>query len=215
MSINRREFLRSAGGLILATGAGSLAYPALAWADTKIPVFPEYYTYAGFYPKINPDTYRLETTGLINKPQTFTLPDLYQLSKVREIETFHCVTGWIVNNVHWQGIALSHFLEQIQPQASARYVAFYSADGVYVDSLSMDQARAPGVILATHISGQPLLQKGGYPLRLLVPQMYGYKSVKWVNKIVLDSTRPQGTWEKDGYANNAYIKKGFSFMDLL
>ncbi len=215
MSINRREFLRSAGGLILAVGTGSLTYPALASADTKIPVFPEYYTYAGFYPKINPGTYRLATAGLIHKPQSFTLADLYQLSKDREIETFHCVTGWIVNHVQWQGIALSRFLDLIEPQANARYVAFYSADGVYVDSLSLEQARAPGVILATHISGQPLLRKGGYPLRLLVPQMYGYKSVKWVNRIVLDTTRPQGTWEKDGYANNAYIKKGFSFMDLL
>ncbi|MBN2679445.1 molybdopterin-dependent oxidoreductase [Acidithiobacillus montserratensis] len=215
MSINRRAFLRSAGGLLLAGSAGGLVYPAMAWADTKIPVFPEYYTYTGSYPEINPDAYRLQTTGLIHKPQVFTLPDLYQLGKDQEIETFHCVTGWIVNNVHWQGIALSRFLSLLEPQPSARYVAFYSADGVYVDSLTLDQARAPGVILATHISGQPLLRKGGYPLRLLVPQMYGYKSVKWVNRIVLDSTRPQGTWEKDGYANNAYIKKGFSFMDLL
>jgi DMSO/TMAO reductase YedYZ molybdopterin-dependent catalytic subunit len=215
MSINRRTFLRSAGGLILAAGTGSLIYPMSAFAEDKIPVFPEYYTYAGFYPKIEPNKYRLEVTGLIQHPQTFTLPDLYQLGKDHEVETFHCVTGWIVNNVHWQGIALSRFLTLLGPQPAAHYVAFYSADGVYVDSLTLDQARAPGVILATHISGQPLLQKGGYPLRLLVPQMYGYKSVKWVNRIVLDSQRPQGTWEKDGYANNAYIKKGFNFMDLL
>ncbi|MCE5387019.1 MAG: molybdopterin-dependent oxidoreductase [Acidithiobacillus sp.] len=209
--MNRRTFIRHSALLF---GAGPLLLPAWATAQ-KIPTFPEYYTYTGSYPQIDSQQYRLHCSGLVAKPQEFTLEELYQRSQAREIKTFHCVTGWVVQDVPWQGISLSTFLAELQPSSAAKYVVFHSADGVYVDSLSLEQARAPGVILATHIAGQPLLRKGGYPLRLLVPQMYGYKSVKWVNRVELTSSRPMGTWERDGYAANAYIKKGFQWLDLL
>ncbi|MCE5359515.1 molybdopterin-dependent oxidoreductase [Candidatus Igneacidithiobacillus taiwanensis] len=209
----RREFFRRSTQL-LGASAGALLLPAWARAG-GIPIFPEYYTYTGSYPQIDPQSYRLRCDGLIAREQVFTLADLYRRSTFPEVHTFHCVTGWTVADVHWQGIALASFLSELQVQSGARYVVFHSADGVYVDSLSLEQARAPGVMLATHIAGQPLLRKGGYPLRLLVPQMYGYKSVKWVNRIELRASRPEGTWEKDGYPSNAYIKKGFSWTDLL
>lgn len=211
--MQRRDFLLRGAGFVGGM-AGGLLLPAWARANA-IPVFPEYYTYAGFYPKIDPQQYQLRCGGLIGKPRSFTLAELYQQSVLPEVYTFHCVTGWTVANVHWRGIQLADFLAELQPLDSARFVVFHSADGVYVDSLSLDQARAPGVLLATHIAGQPLLRKGGYPLRLLVPQMYGYKSVKWVNRIDLTAERPEGTWERDGYSSNAYIKKGFSWRDLL
>lgn len=211
--MQRRDFLLQTSGL-LGIAASGLLLPAWARAGT-IPVFPEYYTYTGFYPKIDPQNYRLRCGGLIAKESTFTLAELYQRSRLPIVRTFHCVTGWTVANVHWQGIQLAEFLAELQPRSTARFVVFHSADRVYVDSLTMEQARAPGVILATHIAGQPLLRKGGYPLRLLVPQMYGYKSVKWVNRIDLTDARPEGTWERDGYPANAYIKKGFRWSDLL
>ena len=211
--MQRRDFLLRSVGL-LGGAAGGLLVPAWARAAT-IPIFPEYYTYAGFYPKIDPQQYRLRCGGLVAEPRVYTLAELYQRSVLSEVRTFHCVTGWTVDNVHWQGIRLADFLGELRPKDAARYVVFFSADGVYVDSLSLEQARSPGVILATHIAGQPLLRKGGYPLRLLVPQMYGYKSVKWVNRIDLAAKRPAGTWERDGYPSNAYIEKGFSWGDLL
>ena len=214
MPLSRRSFLTHSTGLLLGAASASLWLPAAARADT-IPVFPEYYTYAGFYPKIEAQDYRLNCDGLIAAPRVFTLEQLYGLSKHAEVETFHCVTGWKVHHVAWRGIDLASFLDTLRPTAAGRYVVFHSADGVYVDSLTLEQARAPGVILATHIAGQPLLRKGGYPLRLLVPQMYGYKSVKWVNRVSLSAVRPEGTWERDGYAANAYIRKGFSWSDLL
>jgi len=213
MPLSRRRFLRDSAGLLVGASGAALWLPTVARAGT-IPVFPEYYTYAGFYPKIEARSYRLTCDGLIAAPRVFTLQNLYELSKRAEVETFHCVTGWEVHDVAWRGIDLGRFIDALRPAPSARYVVFHSADGVYVDSLSLEQARAPGVILATHIAGQPLLRKGGYPLRLLVPQMYGYKSVKWVHRVSLSADRPEGTWERDGYAANAYIRKGFRWSDL-
>lgn len=177
--------------------------------NSTIPHFPEYYTYTGDIPHINPIDYHLEVGGLVAHPLRIDLPTLKQLSTKTEIENFHCVTGWEVPNIPWTGLRIDTLMRHCKPQPQAQYVVFHSADGVYVESLTLQQARAPGVLLATQIAGQPLLPKGGYPLRLVVPNMYGYKSIKWVNRIEFTDTRPEGTWEKYGYAANAYIRNTF------
>lgn len=167
--------------------------------------FPERYSYTGAFPSIEPVGYRLAIEGLVAQPATLRLAEIRRLTLTRERKTFHCVTGWSVPDVPWDGVTTDNLLAQARLLPNARYLVFYSADGVYVDCLSLEQARADGVLLAYGIAGTPLSTRGGFPLRLVVPAMYGYKSVKWVNRIVATAHPVAGTWERQGYPANAYL----------
>lgn len=221
----RRRFL----GLVFSFSAGSVGLfglsgvrkqsatlPASERMDTSDAAaqwaFPERYSYTDTFPQINPVDYRLKITGLVARPVTLTLEDIHHLPGRRIPETFHCVTGWSVPDVPWDGVTPEVLLAQSSLQPEARYLAFYSADGVYVDCLSLAQIRAHRAFLAYGIAGTPLPSEGGFPLRLIVPGMYGYKSVKWVDRIVATAEPVQGTWEAQGYPANAYlgsVKTGF------
>lgn len=169
------------------------------------PRFPSYYTYSGDFPDVDPETYRLRVEGLVERPVELTLAQLQGLPQVEERQVFTCVTGWSVPNVLWTGVRPQTLLALVGAHAEATHLIFHSADGVYVDQLTVKQARVPGVLLAHRLQGSPLPRAGGYPLRLVVPPMYGYKSVKWVNRIVVARHGVVGTWERYGYPDDAWI----------
>ncbi|OBS10195.1 molybdopterin-dependent oxidoreductase [Acidihalobacter prosperus] len=174
--------------------------------------FPEHYSYTGIYPEIDPVGFRLSIGGLVEHPVTMRLEEIRALDPVMIRSNFHCVTGWSVPDVPWDGIAVEALMAHAGVLPQARYLAFYSADGVYVDCLSLQQARVRGVMLAYGIAGEPLPGRGGFPLRLVVPGMYGYKSVKWVDRVVATAEPVTGTWERQGYPADAYlgsVKTGF------
>ncbi|HEX6506339.1 MAG TPA: molybdopterin-dependent oxidoreductase [Chloroflexota bacterium] len=163
------------------------------------------YTVTSGYPSFNPQTFALEVGGMVANPFSLSLQEILQASAVRETRYYQCVTGWSVNNVRWQGLRLSSLLDRAQPHASAHAVKFYSFDGVYTESLTMDQARRPDVLLAYKIMDKPLSRAQGAPLRLVVPGMYGYKFIKWVNRVELIPAPIDGYWEQNGYDRDAYI----------
>jgi DMSO/TMAO reductase YedYZ molybdopterin-dependent catalytic subunit len=163
------------------------------------------YTVTDGYPTADPKAYRLDVGGLVAKPISLSLEDILHEPAVKETRYYQCVTGWSVNNVRWQGIRLSALLDRVQPSASARAVKFYSFDGAYTESLTMQQARQPDVLLAYKIMDQPLSRAQGAPLRLVVPGMYGYKFIKWVNRVELIPAPIDGYWEQNGYDRDAYI----------
>ncbi|MEJ2479117.1 MAG: molybdopterin-dependent oxidoreductase [Acidihalobacter sp.] len=188
--------------------ADSQAGTASSAADTtraRQVRFPAYYSYANGYPNIDPTSFRLRIEGLVDHPLELTLAQLEALDQVRERRTFTCVTGWSVPNVLWTGVRPQTLLELAGAHAGATHLIFHSGDGVYVDQLSMEQAHRPGVLLAHRLDDAPLPREGGYPLRLVVPPMYGYKSVKWVNRIVVADHGVTGTWERYGYPDAAWI----------
>ncbi len=82
---------------------------------------------------------------------------------------------------------------------------FVSAEQPYEDSLTLQQALLPDVMLAYEMDGQPLRREHGAPVRLVIPDMYGYKSVKWVNRIELRTSAPTGYWEQHGYDVDAWL----------
>lgn len=143
--------------------------------------------------------------GLVEEPLVLTPDRLAALPPFEYASDFHCVEGWGVRNVHWLGVMLAPLLSQARPQPEARFVTFTTLGGVYTDSLSMDQAKRSEVLLATHVNGQPLPDRQGFPIRLVVPFMYGYKSVKWVNGITLESRRHVGFWERRGWQLDPYL----------
>lgn len=180
-----------------ATAAGNATPP--------LPGF-QLYTVVGDYPGYDPTTYRLRVDGDVARPLALSLDDLrHTLPQVRETRNFHCVTGWIVPDVLWQGVPIANLLRLAGASPASHWLTFYSFDGVYTDSLSVDQATATGVLLAHSADGRPLARQQGAPLRLFVPQMYGYKSVKWLARIQVVKTEVLGYWEQRGYGPNAYL----------
>jgi hypothetical protein len=162
------------------------------------------YTVTGGYPAA-PADYRLQVGGLVQKPLALSVSDLQQLPATHLTSVFQCVTGWFVPNVHWVGVRLVDLAARagLHPQATA--FEFRSFDGVYTESLTLAQARQSGAIVAYSMLGAPVTREHGGPVRLFVPDMFGYKSIKWLERIDLVSRPTPGYWEQNGYPINAWI----------
>ena len=146
--------------------------------------------------------------GLVDQPLRFNWDAFVKLPRVAEVSDFHCVTGWSVYKNTWEGIPLKTLLAQAGVRPQARTVKFYSGDGVYTDSLTMEQvADMDDVLVAVMHDGQPIPSDLGGPVKLIVPQMYAYKSVKWLNRIELIDGDHDGYWIVRGYAKDAWVTR--------
>jgi DMSO/TMAO reductase YedYZ molybdopterin-dependent catalytic subunit len=156
------------------------------------------YTVTDGFPYQSPTEYRLVVDGLVAKPVTLTLSDLRAAPATSLVKDFQCVTGWRVPSVHWEGVLLSHLLDQAGVKGEAKALRFESFDGMYTESLTLAEAYRSDVIVAYSFQGKPLSQEHGGPVRLYVAPMYGYKSIKWLSHIqVVDKVEP-GFWETEG-----------------
>jgi DMSO/TMAO reductase YedYZ molybdopterin-dependent catalytic subunit len=163
------------------------------------------YTIGSSIPTIDPETYRLRIDGLVERPVTYTLSDLRALGLSEQISDFHCVTGWSVHDVHWRGVRFQRLLEEAKPLPGAAWLRFVSAEVPYDDILTMEQAFLPDVMLALDMDGAALKRRHGAPARVVMPQMYGYKSVKWVDRIEVRRDFIPGFWEQRGYDSDAWV----------
>jgi DMSO/TMAO reductase YedYZ molybdopterin-dependent catalytic subunit len=163
------------------------------------------YTISGSMPIFDASSYRLEVTGLVRKPRSFTYDELLALPQSHQVSTFHCVTGWTVHNVHWTGVRFKHLLDLVEPLPAAKALRFDSLEVPYNDSLTLEQVGLHDVMLALGMDGQPLSRPHGSPARVVIPEMYGYKGVKWLTKIELLGDQPTGYWEGLGYDQNAWV----------
>ena len=210
----RRLFLATVAG-----GISSLFWGKAAWdqvtgvispvASAIAPILPtggwRIYTISGSMPTFDPAAWRLKIGGLVDQPVSLTYDELRALPRVDQVSTFHCVTGWTVQNVHWGGVRISDVLAQAQPQAAGRALRFVSMEVPYVDYLTKKQALLPDVMLAYEMDGKPLRQEHGAPVRLVIPEMYGYKNVKWLNGIDVVPAAVNGYWEDLGYDRDAWV----------
>ena len=164
-----------------------------------------YYSVTGSVPVATPATYRLAVTGLVETEQHYSLTDLAALPQTDIVADFQCVTGWRVLDVPWSGIRLSTILAAsgVKPQAKA--LRFVSFDGVYTESLTLDQARNPDMIVALRMLNGPVTHDHGGPVRLYAAPMYGYKSIKWLSEIQLVDRVEPGYWEGFGYAIDGWV----------
>jgi DMSO/TMAO reductase YedYZ molybdopterin-dependent catalytic subunit len=204
-------------GLFLATvlgGASSLFWGKSVWshlsaATSAIPLIPHggwrIYTVSGSMPTFDPATWRLELGGLVAKPLSISYADLRALPRATQISTFHCVTGWTVPDVHWAGVRLTDLFAQVRPLPEAGALQFVSAEKPYIDSLTMQQALLHDVMLAYEMDHKPLRREHGAPVRLVIPEMYGYKNVKWLERINLVPRAEDGYWEALGYDRDAWV----------
>lgn len=170
-----------------------------------------FYTVTGSVKQVAPADYHLSVRGLVQRPRSFSFADLQTLPQTRMTDTFHCVTGWSVQNVAWAGVALPDLLDAVGVAAGARGVRFTSFDGEYTESLTLDQARRRDVIVATSMLGGPVSHDHGGPVRMYVAPMYGYKSTKWLGGIELvDKVKP-GYWETRGYDVDGWVGRSNGF----
>ena len=202
----------------LVGGVSSLYWGKAAWSrvsaviaplEAHIPLIPSggwrIYTISGSMPGFDPKTWRLEIGGHVDSPVSLDYHDLLSLPKVEQVSTFHCVTGWTVNNVHWGGVRLNDVLALAKPHATAHALEFVSAEVPYIDYLTLQQAGLHDVMLAYEMNEGPLPREHGAPVRLVIPEMYGYKNVKWLKGINLVPAEQSGYWEQLGYDQNAWV----------
>ena len=163
------------------------------------------YTISGSMPIFDEHAWRLEITGLVRKPVQLTYAQLQALPRAHQVSNYHCVTGWSVANVRWAGVRFADLLALAEPLPAAQAIRFVSLEQPYNDSLTLDQARLGNVMLAYEMDGQPLSRPHGAPARVVIPEMYGYKGVKWLTKMELVDHQPTGYWEGLGYDQNAWV----------
>lgn len=143
--------------------------------------------------------------GLVERAQVWNWEQFVKLARTVQVSDFHCVTGWSVYKNTWEGISLAHLLKQAGVKPEAHSVKFYSGDGVYTDAITLDQAQMEDIMVAVMHDGKPIPADLGGPVRLVIPQMYAYKSVKWLNRIELIDSEHIGYWEERGYDKDAWL----------
>lgn len=191
--------LLAGGGLMFAGGRRLWDVTTESWRYNTIE-FP--------VPSFEPAEYRLVVDGLVRTPFALTYEELRALPSAGQTSDFHCVEGWGVNDVRWHGVRLETIIARAQPLEGASYVTFHSLGGEYRDSLSVQQATLPEVMLAYSMDDRPLTRDHGAPLRLVMPRMYGYKGPKWVTRIEFRDEQDVGYWEYRGWRTHAWLKAG-------
>ena len=168
------------------------------------------YSVTGSLPARSAAEYSLTVDGHVEQPATLRIDDLRQrLPQTALTKDFQCVTGWRVDDVAWEGVKLSAVLDEVGVRSGATHVRFWSFDGVYTETLTLEQARRDDVLVAHHMLGAPVTREHGGPVRLYVAPMYGYKSLKWLERVEvvtgLDAPTDPGYWEQRGYSTDAWV----------
>ncbi|MCX8030728.1 MAG: sulfite oxidase-like oxidoreductase [Thermodesulfovibrionales bacterium] len=153
-------------------------------------------------PKIDIEKWQFEIKGKVKNKIKLSFIDFIKLPTIELKSDFHCVTGWSKFDLLWKGVLFKDIVSLVQPFAEARYILISSKDG-YTTNMPLKIAMDDDVILAFQYNGKPLTLEHGYPLRLVVPKRYAYKSAKWVKEIEFLQDEQLGYWEQRGYSNSA------------
>jgi DMSO/TMAO reductase YedYZ molybdopterin-dependent catalytic subunit len=154
--------------------------------------------HAGSVPRVNLATWDFRIDGLVEAPMRFTLDELKQLPRTTVHADIHCVTRWSLLDSAWEGVAIAEVLRSVKLKPEATHVMVH-AEHNFTANLSLDDLlREPNMLVDTR-NGEPISPEHGWPLRLFVPHLYFWKSVKWVRGFeFLPADRP-GFWEQYGY----------------
>lgn len=156
----------------------------------------------GPIPKYAMETWDFFVRGLVEEPLRLGWKDILALPAVERRCDIHCVTHWSKLDTTWRGVLVSELLRRARPKPEARYVMVH-ADVGYTTNLPLEVLAQDDALLAFEYEGRPLDPEHGYPLRLLVPSRYFWKSAKWVRGLELMSRDRPGFWEARGYHNDA------------
>jgi DMSO/TMAO reductase YedYZ molybdopterin-dependent catalytic subunit len=148
--------------------------------------------------------------GEVEKRLKLGWEDFLKLPMVVSVSDFHCVEGWSVLDCRWEGVRFREIVNLVQPKASERFVVFECLDG-YTTSLVLSDLMGDDVVLAYKLDGKALEPGLGFPVRLVVPGKYAYKSALWVSRVTFSVEKVLGYWEKRGYSDTADVWKNDRF----
>ncbi len=155
----------------------------------------------GETPLVEMDTWRLRLFGEVEKSVVFTWDDVMAMPQADVRADLHCVTRWSKLDNVWQGVLLREILGRVPLKPAAHYVLVHAYGG-YTTNLPLAVLDDDDVLLAHSHNGEPLTPEHGYPLRLVVPKRYAWKSAKWVNGLEFMAHDRPGFWESNGYHND-------------
>ena len=219
----RRAVVAGAAGVALAAGSGALlrdlnaratfAYDGLAYSGPGVqPIAPndKFYTVTKNVvdPNIDAGIWRLEIGGMVEEPRSYTFDDLMNLASIEQESTLMCISNRIgaglMSNAVWQGVRLRDLLEASRPMPGALEVFLNGADA-YTDTFAFEKAMDPTTIVAFAMNGEPLPLRHGYPARVVVPNLFGEKNVKWVTRIEVVDYDAKGFYEQQGWGPSFVI----------
>jgi DMSO/TMAO reductase YedYZ molybdopterin-dependent catalytic subunit len=149
-------------------------------------------------PRVDTKGWKLKVDGMVRWPLEYGYEQLASMPQTRYVGSFHCVTKWSIRDVEWEGLPIRRLVEPAGAGPGAAWVMFHCVDG-YSAPVPADFALADDAILALKINGKPLTPEQGSPARPFMPNLYGWKSAKWVNRIELLAGYADGYWEEYGY----------------
>lgn len=167
-------------------------------------------TIGGSVPKIDLRKWILTIEGEVKKSVKLSWNDLLKLPTVESVSDFHCVEGWSVLGLKWEGIRFKRIVTMVEPEDTVKFVSFGCADK-YTTSLSLKELLGGNILLAYKLDGKYLEEGIGAPLRLVVPDKYAYKSAMWITRIKFTSRKEIGYWESRGYSDTADVWKNDRF----
>jgi DMSO/TMAO reductase YedYZ molybdopterin-dependent catalytic subunit len=159
--------------------------------------------HVGSPPRFDPKTWDFKAGGLLEMPVTWSYPELLALPHAEVTADFHCVTRWSAFDNRWEGIPVREVLARVRPQPSATHVMVLGHVGEtrygYSTNLPLGDFDRAENLLAFRRNGEDLSLDHGWPLRLVVPHLYAWKSCKWVRGLVFMDADKAGYWERLGY----------------
>jgi len=155
----------------------------------------------GHQPLIDTRDWQFTVAGMVERPLKWTWQDFLDQPQTMSTSDIHCVTDWSRYDNKWHGVLFSHILTQVQPRPEAKFCVIHGYDG-YTTNVPLERLQAGNVIFAHTWEGAPIAREHGGPARLIIPDLYFWKSAKWTRHIVfLDNDKP-GYWEARGYHND-------------
>ena len=148
--------------------------------------------------------------GEVDNIVSLSWKEVLEIPKTVSVSDFHCVEGWSVLDCQWEGVRFKDIEKLAKPKHTAQAVTFECADS-YRTSLYLSELAGDDVLLAYKINGKILEEGLGYPLRLVVPSKYAYKSALWVTHMHFTRAKELGFWERRGYSDSADVWKNDRF----
>jgi DMSO/TMAO reductase YedYZ molybdopterin-dependent catalytic subunit len=152
----------------------------------------------GSVPRFDAAKWDFKINGLVERPLRFSWEEFRALPQVQVTSDFHCVTRWSRLDNLWKGVRFADVLDRAQAKPGAEYVLVLAEEG-YTANVPLKDLLRPEVLFAFDHDGQPLEAEHGGPLRLIVPHLYAWKSVKWVRGFTVLDHDQLGFWERNGY----------------
>jgi DMSO/TMAO reductase YedYZ molybdopterin-dependent catalytic subunit len=186
---------------------------ALAGITPRITANEDHYTVDTTLvkPRVDIATWKLDVGGAVEAPFALTYDELLDLDAIEQVHTLECISnttgGELISTAVWTGVRMRDLLQRARPTAKAYDVMLTSVDG-YTDSFPIAKAMEPETLLVYLMNGKTLPQDHGFPVRVLVPNIYGMKNVKWLRSIDVATYDVLGYWQEQGWSDGAIVNTG-------